>query len=109
LDQVSFETSKATLQAPSQRQLRNIAELLRAYPSVTVRIRVYPDVVGNRSFNLKLAQRRANSIMRELARKGLNEPRVTVQSNKTARPMPSNVSEKGRTPNGQISLSVTGN
>jgi outer membrane protein OmpA-like peptidoglycan-associated protein len=108
LDQVSFDTSKAMLQARSQRQLRNIAEVLTAYPSATARIRVYPDV-STRGFNLKLAQRRANSIMRELIRIGVHKSRVTVQSNKTSRPTPSNVSEKGRAQNGRISLSVTEN
>jgi outer membrane protein OmpA-like peptidoglycan-associated protein len=106
LDQVSFETSKATLQARSQRQLRHIAEVLAAYPSATARIRVYPGL-GNRDFNLRLARQRASSIMRELARLGLHEPRVTAKSNEPWRSMSSNVSEKGRTQFGRILLSVT--
>ena len=108
LDQVSFESAKALLRGSSERQLNNIAGILAAYPSVAAKIRVYPDV-GNRSFNLQLAQRRANTIMREFTRKGLHEPRVTVYCNKNPRTMSFNVSEKGGWQNGRVSLIVSEN
>jgi len=48
-DRLTFETGKATLKPESQEQLQNIAEILKAYPKVTLKLGGYTDNMGDPS------------------------------------------------------------
>jgi len=42
-DRLTFETGKATLKPESQEQLKNLAEILKAYPKVAIKVGGYTD------------------------------------------------------------------
>ena len=65
-DRLTFETGKATLKPESQEQLQNIAEILKAYPKVTLKLGGYADNMGDPQSNLKLSQQRAETAMADL-------------------------------------------
>ena len=65
-DRLTFETGSAALRPESKEQLDNIAAILKAYPSVNVKVGGYTDNTGDDAANLKLSQDRASAVEREL-------------------------------------------
>lgn len=104
LDRISFDAGKTTVNASSAPQLQNLATILNAYPNVTVTISAFTDNVGNTANNLKLSRQRANAVLQELERKGVDRSRMSAIGFGADRPVASNSSEDGRKQNRRISL-----
>jgi outer membrane protein OmpA-like peptidoglycan-associated protein len=106
-DRLLFDTGKATLQPSSQEQLGNIANILKAYPKVKVKIGGYTDNTGNSAANLALSSERANNVMAELVKLGVPADRMTAEGYGDQFPVGDNATEEGRAKNRRISLRVT--
>jgi OmpA-OmpF porin, OOP family len=92
-DRLTFDEGSAHLRPESQDQIHNIASIMRAYPSVTVRIEGYSDNAGSPVTNLKLSQQRANAVKQAIVGSGISSSRVT--------------SEAGGVRNRRVALEVT--
>ncbi|MEN6319587.1 MAG: OmpA family protein [Syntrophaceae bacterium] len=106
-DRLTFETGKATLKPESQEQLKNIAEILKAYPKVTLKIGGYTDNTGDPQVNLKLSQQRADTVMADLVRLGVNASRLKAEGYGKEHPVADNSTEEGRAKNRRIDMRVT--
>jgi outer membrane protein OmpA-like peptidoglycan-associated protein len=106
-DRLLFDTGKATLQPASQEQLTNIADILRAYPQVKIRIGGYTDNTGDPTANLQLSEQRADNVMAELVKLGIDPARMTSKGYGAENPIADNSTEEGRQKNRRISLLVT--
>ena len=106
-DRLLFDTGKATLQPASEEQLTNIAAILKAYPQVKIRIGGYTDNTGDSAANVQLSEERADNVMAELARLGIDPARMTAKGYGDADPIADNSTEEGRQKNRRISLRVT--
>ena len=106
-DRLLFDTGKATLQPASQEQLTNIADILKAYPQVKIRIGGYTDNTGDPAANLQLSEQRADNVMAELVRQGIDPARMTAKGYGAEDPIADNSTEEGRQKNRRISLRVT--
>ena len=106
-DRLLFDTGKATLQPASEEQLTNIAAILKAYPQVKIRIGGYTDNTGDPTANLQLSEQRADNVMAELARLGIEPGRMTAKGYGAEDPIADNSTEEGRQKNRRISLRVT--
>ncbi|HKF97498.1 MAG TPA: OmpA family protein [Steroidobacteraceae bacterium] len=106
-DRLLFDTGKATLQPASQEQLTNIADILKAYPQVKIRIGGYTDNTGDPAANLQLSEQRADNVMAELVNQGIDPSRMTAQGYGAENPIADNSTEEGRQKNRRISLRVT--
>ena len=106
-DRLLFDTGKATLQPQSQEQLKNIAEILKAYPNVNIKIGGYTDNVGDPKSNLKLSADRANTVMAELVAMGIDKGRLEAEGYGQEHPVASNDTEEGRQQNRRIAVRVT--
>ncbi len=107
-DRLLFDTGKATLQGASREQLSNIAAILRAFPQVSIRIGGYTDNSGDPAANLHLSDERANSVMDELVKLGIDPARMSARGYGQKYPLVDNSSEEGRQRNRRISLRVAG-
>src|SRR5215469_955993 len=105
-DRLLFDTGRATLQPASQEQLTNIAEILKAYPQVQIRIGGYTDNTGDPAANLQLSQQRADNVMAELTRLGVDPSRMNAKGYGDENPVADNSTEEGRQKNRRISLRV---
>jgi outer membrane protein OmpA-like peptidoglycan-associated protein len=105
-DRLLFDTGQATLQPASQEQLANIAAILKAYPQVKIRIGGYTDNTGDPAANLTLSEQRADNVMGELTRRGIDPSRVTAKGYGQDNPIADNSTEEGRQKNRRISLRV---
>jgi K(+)-stimulated pyrophosphate-energized sodium pump len=106
-DRLLFQTGSATLEPQSQEQLKNIAEILKSYPAVNMKLGGYTDNTGNAASNLKLSQDRANSVRVELEKMGISKDRLEAEGYGQAHPVASNDTEEGKAQNRRISIRVT--
>jgi outer membrane protein OmpA-like peptidoglycan-associated protein len=106
-DRLEFETGSAQLRPSSQEQLRNIAEIMKAYPQVKVKIGGYTDNVGDDASNLKLSQDRASNTMNEIVNLGIDRTRLESEGYGEQFPIADNATEQGRQRNRRIDIRVT--
>lgn len=106
-DRLSFDPGSARLRPESQEQLNNIAAILAAYPNVHIKIGGYTDNIGGADRNLQLSRDRANTVMAELARRGVSLDRLAADGYGEQSPIGDNSTEEGRARNRRVSMMVT--
>ena len=106
-DRLLFRTGSATLMPQSQEQLRNIAEIMKAYPTMKAKIGGYTDNVGDPSANLVLSQARAMNVRDSIVALGVASDRLSAEGYGEQFPVASNDTEDGRQQNRRIALHVT--
>ena len=106
-DRLTFETGKSTLKPESEEQLKNIAEILKAYPNVAVKLGGYTDNVGKANDNLQLSGERALMVKAELIKLGITDARLESEGYGQENPISTNDTEEGRAANRRISIRVT--
>src|SRR5579871_2383806 len=106
-DRLTFDTGSATLLPASQEQLQNIANILKAYPNVKIRIGGYTDNTGSADSNLRLSQNRADNVTAQLANLGVDSSRMDAKGYGEEHPVADNSTEQGRAQNRRIALHVT--
>lgn len=106
-DRLDFETGSATLKPTSAEQLKNIAEIMKAFPKVKMKIGGYTDNVGNAADNLKLSQKRAENTKQEIVKLGVDAKRLEAEGYGEKFPVADNATEEGRAKNRRIDLRVT--
>jgi OmpA-OmpF porin, OOP family len=79
-DRLTFATGGADLDmATSTEQLTNIAEILKAFPNLTLKIGGYTDNVGKPDANKKVSQARAETVMKALVGMGVDGKRLEAE------------------------------
>jgi len=106
-DRLLFDSGKMQLQPSSQDQLKNIAEILKAYPNVHVKIGGYTDNTGDAKTNLDLSAARAKSVMDTLVGLGIDPSRLSSEGYGEQFPVADNSTVAGRELNRRIALRVT--
>ncbi|MBK8346239.1 MAG: DUF937 domain-containing protein [Saprospiraceae bacterium] len=106
-DRLLFDTGKSTLQAGSKEQLTNVAEILKAFPKVKLKIGGYTDNTGDPKANQKLSTDRAFTVMNELVALGVDKARLSAEGYGDKFPVADNATEEGRQQNRRIALRVT--
>ncbi|GAB4028532.1 OmpA family protein [Spirosoma gilvum] len=106
-DRLLFDTGKSTLRPESQEQLTNIATILKEYPNVHIKLGGYTDNTGSAAINKKLSQERADSVMSELVKLGIDKSRLEAEGYGPEHPVASNDTPEGRAENRRIAIRVT--
>jgi OmpA-OmpF porin, OOP family len=102
-DRLSFESNSATLRPESTEQLANLAHILNAYPTVHLMIGGFTGNMGDAE--LQLSQARANSVMQQLTKMGIDSSRLEARSFGGAATAAG--TEAGRLRNRGIALRIT--
>jgi len=106
-DRLYFDSGSATLTSDSQEQLRNIAEIMKAYPKLHVQIGGHTDNSGDPDANVRLSQQRAGAVAQQLSQMGVAVDRLSAVGYGSQQPATDNSSEEGRRRNRRISMRVT--
>lgn len=106
-DNLLFDTGKSTLKAESDVQITNIAEIMKAFPAVKLKIGGYTDNVGSEASNMKLSTARANATVAAIVAKGIEASRLEAEGYGPQNPVASNDTEEGRAQNRRIAARVT--
>ena len=107
-DNLNFEHRSATITAESQRQINNIAQILKAYPKSKIKIGGYTDRTGDEAVNKKLSQDRAEAVTTALKSFGANPKQLLSPEGYGSEfaKIPATASEEERKPDRRISVSV---
>jgi len=106
-DRINFDTSSASLLPDSQEQLGNLAAMLKAYPTVHLKIGGYTDNTGDAAANMQLSQQRADTVRQSLISMGIAADRLEAQGYGSQYPVADNSTEEGRAQNRRIAVLVT--
>ncbi len=106
-DNLLFDTGKSTLKPESDVQITNIAEIMKAFPAVKLKIGGYTDNVGSEASNMKLSTARAKATEAAIVAKGIDAARLEAEGYGPQNPVASNDTEEGRAQNRRIAARVT--
>ena len=76
---VFYEFDKATLTENSCEALDRLVRMLKENPNVTIELSAHCDYRGNAAYNLRLSQRRAESVVKYLTEHGIEADRLTAK------------------------------
>ena len=76
---VFYEFDKADLTPESTAALDRLTNMLKEKPNVTIELAAHCDYRGNDDYNLRLSQRRAESVVRYLTEHGIEAERLTAK------------------------------
>jgi OOP family OmpA-OmpF porin len=104
LEGVTFATNSADLTPEARTVLDGIAVKAEANPTLRVEVAGHSDSKGSRDYNLKLSQKRAESVRSYLISKGVAGDRMVAKGYGPDQPVASNDTEEGRAQNRRIQL-----
>ena len=78
-DNLNFNSGTAVIVPESEKQLDNIAEILKAFPDAKIKIGGYTDVTGDAAANKKLSQARADAAKNGLDKRGVGSQVVGAE------------------------------
>jgi OmpA-OmpF porin, OOP family len=108
LSPLNFAFASTELTPESMGTLDQVAAILRAYPSATIRVESYTDNVGTAAANLDLSRDRSETVKGLLGGKGIDPTRVATAGLGQESPIASNQTDTGRALNRRTDIVVTG-
>lgn len=99
---IYFKTDQAKLLEASNSMLYQLSDFLKANPDFQIVIEGHTDSRGSKSYNKKLAKRRAKSVKRFLTKDGVSKSRLTCKTYGSSRPIASNKTARGRRLNRRV-------
>lgn len=109
LEGVNFEYNSAALTAASRRPLDEIADGMKKHPRLKVEIQGHTDSTGSPAYNLKLSQRRADSVRDYLLSQGVPEDQLQTKGYGQTQPVATNKTAEGRAKNRRVVMYVISN
>ena len=106
MDGITFDTDKATIKPESNVQLTNIAEIMKAFPAVKIKIGGYTDNTGDETANQVLSADRATTIKNALIGMGIDAARIEAEGYGSKYLVASNDTAEGRQQNRRIDVRV---
>jgi outer membrane protein OmpA-like peptidoglycan-associated protein len=105
---VHFDFNKYNIKSDSYAILDDVANVLQKNPHVKkVRVEGHTDGIGSDSYNQKLSQRRAESVVDYLVKKGVSPSRLEAVGYGKTRPIATNKTAAGRAQNRRVEFNVT--
>jgi outer membrane protein OmpA-like peptidoglycan-associated protein len=104
LNNILFDTGKATIKRESEGPLGTVVELLTSDPALKLEIQGHTDNVGGREANLTLSKERAESVKAYLVKGGVAAGRLTTAGLGDTQPVADNKTEEGRAQNRRVVL-----
>jgi outer membrane protein OmpA-like peptidoglycan-associated protein len=106
LNNIFFETGKATLKPESYEQLDQLVSLMEDASKLVIEIAGHTDNVGSEAANLRLSEDRANAVRDYLISKNVDDNRIMAKGYGKSMPVASNDTEKGRALNRRVEFKV---
>lgn len=106
IENILFNTGKATLKPSSFESLDKFAKLLVKNPKVCIEVSGHTDNVGAASYNKKLSKQRALSVKNYLVNHGVEDERIIYEGYGMEQPIESNSTKEGREKNRRVEIKV---
>ncbi|MFO0331243.1 MAG: OmpA family protein [Bacteroidota bacterium] len=95
LKNIYFEYDKADINRESAQELDKLVQILEDNPDIKIEMGSHTDSVASNSYNIDLSQRRAQSTVDYLIRKGIDPKRLTAKGYGKERPIARNTNPDG--------------
>jgi len=100
---VEFDTGMATVKPKYNNEIKKVADFMKEYPDTSAMIEGHTDNVGKEAANVKLSQRRADSIKTYLVKKfGIDSSRIKAVGYGPNKPVASNATKEGKQKNRRV-------
>ncbi|WP_337042115.1 OmpA family protein [Emticicia sp. 17c] len=106
---VLFGFDSYGLTQQSKDNLAKFAETLKTYEDTNILVAGHTDNVGTDSYNMKLSEKRANSVASFLNDYGVKRSRMSVIGYGESSPLAENTTESGREQNRRVELAIVAN
>jgi len=107
LEQVQFDTAKATIKSASNPLLDEVAQVLMQHPEMTkIEVQGHTDNRGSAALNKKLSQARADSVRKALIQRGVGAERLVTKGYGPDKPVDENSTEVGRQKNRRVQFVI---
>ena len=108
LESVYFKTDRAEIEPRSFALLDNVAAVIKTHEQLRIQVEGHTDSQGEDAYNLKLSQRRAESVTTYLVNKGVEPSRLTPIGFGEERPIADNNTKEGRAQNRRVVFTILG-
>jgi OOP family OmpA-OmpF porin len=104
---IDFDTDSDQIKPKAEEQMVIVADFMKEYPETTALVAGHTDDVGSAAYNMKLSQRRAESVMNTLITKfGIDKSRLSAKGYGDTRRLVYNTSAEGRMKNRRVEVWV---
>jgi len=104
---VLFDVNKYDLKDSARDGLKQVIDLLRAYPTNALRISGFTDSTGSEAYNQTLSEKRAKAVANVLHLEGnIDASRIKAVGYGKRRPVASNLTEEGRQQNRRVEIDI---
>jgi OmpA-OmpF porin, OOP family len=106
---VLFDFNKANLKPEAIRQLAPVLQLIKDQPGVRILVVGHTDRIGSDAYNLKLSQRRADSVAAYLEQNGVPRQNIRTEGRGKRDPVPgvSQETAEGRAQNRRVEITLS--
>ena len=104
---VLFDYDKSDVKAGGMRIISKLARFLEKYPERNIQIEGHTDSTGSDAYNLRLSERRAESVKRALMYEGIKRDRMTTVGYGEQFPIASNATSSGRQQNRRVEIIIS--
>ncbi len=108
-EKVNFSPDSPELKSSSHKELEQLAEVLKANPSIKIRINGHTDIGitdSSEEFLQQLSDNRAKAVADFLIKKGINSDRISSQGFANRKPIADNNTAAGRAQNRRVEVEI---
>lgn len=106
LNNILFETGKATLTASSYVELGRLLGFMQENPGMKIEISGHTDKTGSEPLNFKLSENRARAVVDFLVSKGIDSSRLEYRGYGSLQPVADNATAVGRSKNRRVEFKI---
>lgn len=96
LNNIFFDSNKATLRKESGVEIDKLVTLLKEYPELVIEVSGHTDSKGNDAANLKLSQMRSQAVVNALIKKGIKKENLVAKGYGETTPIAPNTLANGK-------------
>jgi outer membrane protein OmpA-like peptidoglycan-associated protein len=104
-----FDIDKSDLRPEAKTNLENLAKILNKYPDTNILVEGDTDNTGSEDYNLKLSERRAQSVANYLMGRGVAGSRISNVGMGESNPIASNDTDYDRQQNRRVEVAIFAN
>jgi len=105
---VLFDFDSANLKPGAREKIARVAGILRSHPDLKIQVEGHTDSVGSDAYNLRLSERRAESVRTGMVQDGVNRDVVGTAGFGESKPVATNGTAVGRQQNRRVEIVVSG-
>ncbi len=106
INNILFNSGKATLKPSSFPTLDKLADLLKKNPDVKIEVSGHTDNIGSAAVNKRLSKQRALAVKNYLVSRGIEQNRIVAEGYGFEQPIASNETAEGRAQNRRVELKI---